>query len=73
MTYREPVDMLLEPGDLLTISWSGELRTVIVAMDKEGDLILRDLTDAESAALVEREGEAGDGSREDGAAGDHPS
>jgi hypothetical protein len=57
MTYREPVDMLLEPGDLLTISFDGELRTVMVAMDKEGDLILRDLTDAESAALAEREGE----------------
>jgi hypothetical protein len=56
MTYREPVDMLLEPGDLLTISWSGELRTVMVAMDKNGDLILRDLTEAEAGALQASEG-----------------
>jgi hypothetical protein len=42
----------LNNGDLITIHWSGHLRTVAVKITPEG-VALRDLTEAEMAELQE--------------------
>jgi hypothetical protein len=65
---QEPADQAgaglpipLEPGSMVTIQWSGQLRTVAVARDQHGGLVLRDLTPAEldemdeMAAMQDRE------------------
>ena len=56
-TRSNPVDFPLRPGDILTIVWSGEPRTV-TADTGDGGLILRDLTEAEAAEMA-AEAEAG--------------
>lgn len=50
----------LSDGDLITIQWSGQLRTVAVVVTGE-DLALRDLTESEMRELeaAAREAEAG--------------
>lgn len=37
----------LKPGDLMTISWSGEERTVTCDRIEDGGAVIRDLTEAE--------------------------
>ena len=47
-----PVRFRVRSGDMITIQWSGELRTVV--MEVSGDeLIIRNLTDAENQQLAE--------------------
>lgn len=44
----------LGPGDLITISWSGELRTVTCDRIENGKAVIRDLTDEEQDNLDEQ-------------------
>lgn len=44
----------LSDGDLITIHWSGQLRTVAVAITDSG-VVLRDLTDDEEAQLEDEQ------------------
>lgn len=43
--------LVLQPGDMITISWSGELRTVTCDRVLPGGAVLRDLPEAEEDAL----------------------
>jgi len=56
---RARVHVTVQAGSLLTISWAGELRTVICAGTGPGGMLLRDLTADEQDAL-DRQQEAGD-------------
>lgn len=47
----DPLHVHIGPGDVITIQWSGELRTVVV--EATGDVVLRDLTEAEVQDLNE--------------------
>lgn len=48
-----PVLFALNPGNMITIHWSGEPRVVVVdALD--GALILRDLTDEEAGEIEDQ-------------------
>lgn len=47
-----PVLCVLGDGDLITLQWSGQLRTVAVMISLRG-VALRDLTEDEMAQLVE--------------------
>lgn len=53
-----PVRFFLYPRSLITILWSGEPRTVTVDTEN-GSLMLRDLTDEESAELEAEAAEEG--------------
>ena len=44
----------LKPGNLMTISWSGELRTVTCDRIENGGAVIRDLTDEEQDDLDEQ-------------------
>lgn len=41
----------LRPGGMMTISWSGELRTVTCDRIEDGGAVIRDLTEAEHGEL----------------------
>ena len=56
------VHFTVQAGSLLTISWAGELRTVICAGTGPGGMLLRDLT-ADEQAELERQQDAGDEAR----------
>jgi hypothetical protein len=47
--------LVLQPGDLITLSWSGRLRTVTCDRIIPGGAVIRDLTDAEASALADLE------------------
>jgi hypothetical protein len=59
---RESAHFTVQAGDLLTISWSGELRTVICGGLGPGGMLLRDLTACEQTEL-ERQQDAEDEAR----------
>lgn len=48
---RYPVLFTVKPGVMLTIEWSGELRTVICGRINEEGAVIRDLTDDEQDDL----------------------
>lgn len=48
----EPVEIPLREGDLIQVSWSGQLRTVAMAF-RDGAWYLRDLTQDEARAMAD--------------------
>ncbi len=49
----------LGDGDMITIQWSGGLRTVVIELFTGATAILRDLTDMERQAIEEEYGRTG--------------
>jgi hypothetical protein len=43
-------DIHIHSGDMITIQWSGELRTVVLEV-RDGEVFLRDLTSAEQQQM----------------------